>query len=148
MAVTSNDRFSKDAFLRRFIPPFAGGHPGTDLLCNGMHAILRRDRSLWQSVATALRTRKENRFIRAMYGCLVAVVNEEPSEFSSSMREMLKFNRRTDLHLGMDKIVCVEAHAFINVAGMVSPELIDDWQSRSLRLGAWVPPCVPREDGL
>ncbi len=124
-ALAARDDVAVSAFLRRFRPPFLGGHRGTDLLCTGIHSVLRDDGSLWEDFAKRLtRSRRESRFVRAMLDCVVAIHEGNDKRFASSMLEMMEFNRRTDLHLAMDKIVCVEAHAFMALAQRHSPACI------------------------
>jgi hypothetical protein len=70
-----------------------------------------------------LRTRKDNRFFRGMYDCILGVLDSDPEKVGSAISAMLEYNRRTDLHIWMPQLICIEAHAFYFLCSRISPIL-------------------------
>lgn len=115
-AFASRDIKCVRAFLSTFPPPFTEGHKSTLLLCNGLYSALAEKGSISdEEIKNELKSRKESKFFRAMFDCLLAILNNESEEAENAIKEMVKGNRRQDFHSQMEKIICVEAHAFYEI---------------------------------
>ena len=115
-SIASNDRFAVSRFIERFPPPFKSGHPSTVLLANAVCAALADDHAAFLGLAEKLRTRKESRFFRAMYDCLLATMTRDSGLVCLALDEMLRWNRRQEhLNSSMQKLVCIPAHALYNI---------------------------------
>ena len=115
-AIASEDRFAISRFVDRFPPPFKTGHPSTVLLANAIYSVLADDHAGFQGLAEKLRTRKESRFFRAMYDCLLAIMARDADHVCRAIDEMARWNRRQEqLNSAMQKLLCIPAHASYNI---------------------------------
>ena len=130
-AIACRDRAVTESFLTQFPSPFKHGHQSTVLLCNGIYAALDSEPASLLRFEPKLRSRKESKFFRAMYDCLVAIADTAPCDVASTISEMLRGNRRQDRLSQMEKIVSIEAHAFYWLAAESSPELVSQVDTRA-----------------
>jgi hypothetical protein len=115
-SIASKDRFATSRFVERFPRPFKSGHQCTVLLANAVYCVLAGDQEGFRALAEKLRTRKESRFFRAMYDCLLGIMVVDRDHVRRATEEMLKWNRRQELmNSSMQKLVCVPAHALYNL---------------------------------
>ncbi|MBN1911961.1 MAG: hypothetical protein JW818_19725 [Pirellulales bacterium] len=134
LALVVEDKSVIDLFLNRFPAPFSSGHPATVLLSNGLYSALNDDQEAFASLEKRLREKKESRFFRAMYDCLLGIMAEDLSAVAASLGEMVKLNRRQEqLNSSMQKLICLTAHAFYNVCrrtcvtrGIAAPVIPDE----------------------
>ena len=98
----------------RFKAPFKNGHPHTILLCNAVYMALNKhpDPDL---ILRTIESSKPTKFFLSMFRCLAAVNNFDMNSFLTSLMELLKGNRRQDFHSVMEKAICIEAHAMVNL---------------------------------
>jgi hypothetical protein len=138
-SIASQDGFATSRFIERFPGPFKSGHQSTVLLANALYCVLAGDHEGFDALAENLRTRKESRFFRAMYDCLLGIMADDTDRVCRAMDEILKWNRRQEqLNSSMQKLVCIPAHALYNLclvnfarSGKTPPPLpkVDTWDS-------------------
>lgn len=108
------DRQAVEALTSRFPAPFNQGHLDTVTLCNAIYLAIDKHPDP-ASVIAAVGSRKSTKFFTAMYRCVMAILKRDHEAFSQHLIELLKGNRRQDFHSSMEKIICFEAHAMVNL---------------------------------
>ncbi len=122
-ALACNDMEAVARFLTGIAPPFIDGHPSTVLLCNGVYAALDPDPEALKRLVTKLTERKESKYFRVMYDCLIAIAEESSSAASAAIGELMRLNRRQSEKCAMEKLICLDAHAFYRLCAIASPKL-------------------------
>ena len=114
MMLAVSDSEAIHALTNQFKAPFTKGHPDTVLLCNAVYMALDKHPSP-DSVLKLIEGSKSTKFFLSMFRCLAAVNSFDDASFIIHLKELLKGNRRQDFHSGMDKAICIEAHAMANL---------------------------------
>jgi hypothetical protein len=115
-ALAVDDKPIVNAFLNHFPGPFRSGHPATVLISNGLYAVLRNDRATFARLEQSIREKSDRNFFRAMMDCLLGIMADDASLVAASIGQMVKWNRRQEqLHSSMQKLICLQAHAFYNL---------------------------------
>lgn len=130
-ALCAGDENAVTAFLNSFPAPFKKGHGTTILLCNGIYAALEAPSVSLSDFEKPLRNRTESKFFRAMFDCLIAILDEAPGQFAAANKQLANFNRRQTTHSPLKKLICLEAHAMYHLACKKHNELVIEFDAQT-----------------
>jgi len=112
--LAASDSKAVNALTSRFMAPFRKGNADTILLCNAVYMALDKHPDPNLTLKSIARS-KSTKFFLSMYRCAAAIQNADSTTFVVNIKELLKGNRRQEFHSTMDKAVCIEAHAMLNL---------------------------------
>jgi hypothetical protein len=112
--LAASDSKAIDVLTSQFMAPFRKGNADTVLLCNAVYMALDKHPDPGLTLKSIERS-KATKFFLSMYRCAAAIQNVDRATFMVNLKELLKGNRRQEFHSTMDKAVCIEAHAMVNL---------------------------------
>ncbi len=114
------DLAAVEEVTRKFHAPFEKGHRDTNLLCNAVYMALGKHPNP-ETVVESINRSKSTKFFQSIFGCLVAIVETDASAFLAFLNAILKGNRRQEFHSALEKAICIEAHAMVNLWSIRNP---------------------------
>jgi hypothetical protein len=113
LAASCGDFACVDRCLDVFPGPAKSGHLSSVILCNGLCDALKRKSSM--GLRGIVDKRKDTKYYMAMFNALIAIMDGSRPLFLSSVRELLKHQRRQSHLMYLEKVFCSNAHALCRI---------------------------------